>query len=147
MQLPHRKQRREQQQGSAQRRRNAAVLHEKTDPRIARQIEAIFNSPLTEDESVLLHTEDEGTSWFGIDRGPQGRGPYLFKDYGRYEQLMTSTYFSKSDSGSMTSLESASSRSIRDRRTPNLVSVVGASGAGKSMYMVSFALIFQELRL
>ena len=83
--------------------------HEKTDKQIYDRLKAILEPP--EDIEVLsrLHSEDEDTTWFAIEKDHTGQP--IFQDYGRYPALMAET--KQPNSGI---------------RYPQLVSFVGQTG-------------------
>jgi len=89
------------------------VLHEKTNPVVAKKIGATLEADLTDNDHAMLHVQDEDTTWFGAGRDENGT--VIFQDFGRYANLMAE-------------------RSSRNRvlKYPALVSFVGQTGAGKS---------------
>ena len=97
-----------------------AVPHEKTDHKIAKKVKNILSPNTTEAEQDMLLYNDQSTTWFGIVR-EDGELP-LFRDYGRYGDLMINTLHSgrgTNSSGAMVS---------HDTRYPSLVSFVGQTG-------------------
>ncbi|OQO10125.1 hypothetical protein B0A48_04482 [Cryoendolithus antarcticus] len=88
--------------------------HEKTDPLVARRLDAILNPTKDPLEIQRLHEADQLTKWFGVTKDSTGRP--VFEDYGRYATLMSS----------ISPLESMGNR------YPQLVSFIGVTNAGKS---------------
>lgn len=97
-----------------------AVPHEKTDYKVAKKIQNIFTPNITDAEQNILHQNDENTTWFGIIR-EDGELP-LFRDYGRYGDLMTNPLRSGKTSNSSTAIMG------HDSRYPSIVSFVGQTG-------------------
>lgn len=96
------------------------IPHEKTDYSTAKKIENILTPKITDAEQEILHQKDQDTIWFGIIR-EDGQLP-LFRDYGRYGDLMVNTSLSgRTESSSM------ATRSY-DTRYPSLVAFVGQTG-------------------
>ena len=96
------------------------VPHEKSDHKIAKKIQSILTPNVTAAEQDILLENDQNTTWFGIDR-EDGELP-LFRDYGRYGDLMASTLrFSRASNSSGVLLG-------HDTRYPSLVSFVGQTG-------------------
>ncbi|TKA79397.1 hypothetical protein B0A49_02614 [Cryomyces minteri] len=106
----------------------AVIPHEKTDFAVAQKIEGILSAPMSDEAQAKLHKDDENTSWFGITR--ENSDTLMFKDYGRYPELMASTQLGRS--WSSISQHMSSQGPTRDTRYPSLVSFVGQTGAGKS---------------
>ena len=79
-------------------------------------IEDTLDANLDDDTQAQLHVLDSHTSWFGAGRDQQGYP--VFRDFGRYANLMTEWPF----------------RGNREtnRCYPALISFVGETGAGKS---------------
>lgn len=96
--------------------------HEKTDRKIAKKIQNILTPNTTAEEQDMLHQNDQNTTWFGIIR-EDGELP-LFRDYGRYGDLMASTLRFKRASNSSGALLG------HNTRYPSLVSFVGQTGKG-----------------
>lgn len=92
----------------------AGLLHEKSDPAMARRIFETLQADHSIEQQALLHVEDEDTSWFGTGED-QETGDFVFQDFGCYARLMVET-----------------STQYRRVRYPTLVSFVGQTGAGKS---------------
>lgn len=90
------------------------VPHEKTDRKIAKKIQDILTPNTTAEEQLILHQNDQNTTWFGIIR-EDGELP-LFRDYGRYGELMANKLRASNPPGS------------HDTRYPSLVSFVGQTG-------------------
>jgi len=132
LQAPHRKQR--LAPGKAR--------HEKTELALAKKIRNVLLPTNNIQTLTQLHEDDAQTAWFGkclrvfaflsctllnvtalgIER-PQGGEVPIFKDYGRYDYLLSAT---------VEEWKAKGAHSGRDGRTPSLVSFVGQSGAGKS---------------
>lgn len=89
------------------------VPHEKTSRELAIKIKEILEPDMSASKEEELHTEDEGTTWFGIIR-EQGEQP-VFQDHGRYANLM-------SDTGPQGNFD------LHSTRYPGLVSFVGQTG-------------------
>lgn len=90
------------------------VPHERTDHNMAKTIQTVLQAKTTDEEQAVLHQNDQDTTWFGIIR--EDRELPIFRDYGRYATLMTSTpRFAGIVNGS-------------DTRYPSLVSFVGDTG-------------------
>ncbi|KAK5163057.1 uncharacterized protein LTR77_010992 [Saxophila tyrrhenica] len=87
--------------------------HEKADPAQVQRLRNILTPPDDKQEIWRRHREDKTTKWFGVVRDPAGR-PYL-EDYGRYASLR------------MTRLKVAGRQ-----QSPQLVSFIGVTNAGKS---------------
>ncbi|KAL8843022.1 MAG: hypothetical protein Q9176_002325 [Flavoplaca citrina] len=83
------------------------------DKDIYERLQRILDPPESVSELSLLHQEDESTTWFGIEKDPNG--PPIFQDHGRFAALMADT---KQPNAGV--------------RYPQLVSFVGETGAGKS---------------
>lgn len=96
------------------------IPHEKTDHKIAKKIQSILTPNVTAEEQDILLQNDQNTTWFGIVR-EDGELP-LFRDYGRYGDLMASTLRFRRASDSSGALLG------HDTRYPSLVSFVGQTG-------------------
>lgn len=118
-------------------------VHEKTDRRIAKKVNAVLWPPEDAQIRKQLYRDDEANSWFGMppqlvnwtetnqDVGveqPEGSPLSVFQDYGRFAALMDIT----NPARERTSLYNNWTNVDRDCRTPSLVSFVGQTGAGKS---------------
>ncbi|KAE8448014.1 hypothetical protein EG329_009937 [Mollisiaceae sp. DMI_Dod_QoI] len=86
--------------------------HEKTDSRRHDRLREILNPPVTEDELERLHEADVETTWFGIGINRHEQ-PFL-TDGGIYSSLI------------------AQSPARDSTKTPQLVSFIGQTNAGKS---------------
>ena len=103
-----------------QRKAPGSIPHEKTDYRTAEKIRAILEARTTSAEQEILHSNDEGTTWYGVIRDDTGLP--TFRDYGRYAAIMADTLhpsFRHSPDGKF---------GVRDNRFPSLVSFVGQTG-------------------
>lgn len=105
------------------------IPHEKTLASVAQKVQNVFEPPTDAFIREQLHISDAETAWFGIYRPEDG--PPLFQDYGRFVHLMASTHEGKNGIWSAI-LQGRSQGTLRDIRTPSLVSFVGETGAGKS---------------
>lgn len=103
-----------------------AMLHEKTEHSVARKVQEVLTPDLTPVAREKLHERDIDTTWFGVARD-ESELP-LFRDYGRYANLITVAKELRVD------LPPLSSTSVEGGETlfPSLVSFVGETGAGKS---------------
>lgn len=97
------------------------IPHEKTDHSTAKKIENILTPKLTDAEQDILHQKDQNSTWFGIIR-EDGQLP-LFRDYGRYGDLMTNNLHPRRATNSSMATVSY------DTRYPSLVSFVGQTGS------------------
>ena len=59
------------------------------DKEIYEQLKRILEPPESVSELSRLHQEDESTTWFGIEKDPNG--PPIFQDHGRFAALMADT--------------------------------------------------------
>ncbi len=109
-QLPHKK----------QRLALGSIPHEKSDYHTAMKIKTILEAETTSAEQDMLHKHDEDTTWFGIIR--EDAELPLFRDYGRYANIMTSSLNASSHNSSEWT------PGARDHRFPSLVSFVGQTG-------------------
>ncbi|KAJ0109487.1 hypothetical protein J7T55_000413 [Diaporthe amygdali] len=87
--------------------------HEKADPAVVHTLRQILEPTRTEAEHAFELLEDEDTTWFGFGRDSSGQS--MFYDYGRFAAIMSE-------------LVANGSSDIY----PQLVSVIGETGAGKS---------------
>ncbi|KAG8162296.1 hypothetical protein KVR01_008061 [Diaporthe batatas] len=87
--------------------------HEKADPAVVHTLRQILEPARTEAEHASELLEDEDTTWFGFGRDSAGQP--VFYDYGRFSAIMSE-------------LVSHAPGDIY----PQLVSVIGETGAGKS---------------
>ena len=109
--------------------RRGQALHVRANYHVARKIRRVLSPSADESVQESLYGADASTSWFGIDRNNDG--PLLFRDYGRYAELLDMTDNDRSSDSDRQSFDSGLGVA-RDRRTPSLVSFVGQTGAGKS---------------
>ncbi|KAG6355196.1 hypothetical protein INS49_004277 [Diaporthe citri] len=87
--------------------------HEKADPAVVHTLRQILEPTRTEAEHAFELLEDEDTTWFGFGRDSSGQS--MFYDYGRFAAIMSEIVASGSPD-----------------IYPQLVSVIGETGAGKS---------------
>ena len=120
-----------------QRHAPSSIPHEKSDYDAAMKIKSILEAKTTLAEQDKLHEHDENTTWFGIVR-EDGDLP-LFRDYGRYANIMTNALRSSSRHGSRWM------PGARDHRFPSLVSFVGQTGSFIMPSQVSM-LIYRRCR-
>ena len=68
-----------------QRKAPGSIPHEKTDYRTAKKIRAILEAQTTSAEQEILHSNDEGTTLFGVIRDDTGLP--TFRDYCRPDRF------------------------------------------------------------
>ncbi|EMC99209.1 hypothetical protein BAUCODRAFT_146182 [Baudoinia panamericana UAMH 10762] len=105
-----------------------SIPHERTLRNIAMKVANVLTPKLTDAAREQLHLADIDTTWFGVVR--EGHERPLFRDYGRYANLMASARDLRLESAEATSATTAELN--RDILYPSLVSFVGETGAGKS---------------
>ena len=103
-----------------------AIPHEKTEHNVARKVQDVLTPALTDEARERLHTADIDTTWFGVVR--EEHELPLFRDYGRYANIIATTKDLRVDSASTLSATTDRSETLY----PSLVSFVGQTGAGKS---------------
>ena len=84
------------------------------------KIKGVLQAKTTSAEQDILHKNDEDTTWFGIIR--EDSELPLFRDYGRYADIMTDSSTKSSLSGSELN------PGVHDHRFPSLVSFIGQTG-------------------
>jgi hypothetical protein len=109
----------------------SAIVHEKTNPLLAKKVQKALSPPSDEQEYAKLCAQDEHASWFGVNRQVGENELLKFRDTGRYSEIMANTKEGLLDR-QPSSDSVGRSKFSRDNRTPSLVSFVGQSGAGKS---------------
>ncbi|OQO14747.1 hypothetical protein B0A48_00129 [Cryoendolithus antarcticus] len=102
------------------------IPHEKTDQSVARKVRDVLTPDLRDEEREQLHIADIDTTWFGVVR--EGHERPLFRDYGRYANLIAGAKDLRMESATALSATSDHSETLY----PSLVSFVGQTGAGKS---------------
>ncbi|KAK6430823.1 hypothetical protein LTR95_013021, partial [Oleoguttula sp. CCFEE 5521] len=102
------------------------IPHEKTDQSVARKVRDVLTPDLKDEEREQLHIADIDTTWFGVVR--EGHERPLFRDYGRYANLIAGAKDLRIESATALSATSDHSETLY----PSLVSFVGQTGAGKS---------------
>ena len=65
------------------------LAHERTDVEIYERLNRSLDPPGNISELSRLHQEDESTTWFGIEKDPNGV-PF-FQDHGRFAAIMADT--------------------------------------------------------
>ena len=65
------------------------LAHERTDVEIYERLQRILDPPSNIFELSRLHQEDERTTWFGIEKDPNGIP--VFQDHGRFAAIMADT--------------------------------------------------------
>jgi hypothetical protein len=100
--LPHRK----------GRKGTGSILHEKANWLIARRLKSILTPTDDPVEQQKLHDRDINTAWFGVIRNITADPLPGLRDYGRFPQLMQASWTDK-----------------EPERWPQVVSVIGQTGA------------------
>ncbi|KAK0798267.1 hypothetical protein LTR75_009566 [Friedmanniomyces endolithicus] len=89
--------------------------HEKVRLSVFQMINSVFQPQFSQEEMEGLQSADAASAWFGVQH--DGSGKALLCDYGGFDSLMTSI---------------SSTRSPETSLSPNLISVIGETGVGKS---------------
>ena len=83
--------------------------HKRIDLEIVQKYETILEPDLNQDGQRQLHTDDEDTTWFGVDRNDDNEP--IFHEFPRYSTLLAEGLLD-----------------VRKVRHPKLVSFVGQTG-------------------